>query len=258
MTDVGLTSRISAQPLSSTRIKKDGRESGRWTRTPASIDGIRAQPILNAKKRFVWMPAASIETSLVCYLSSPAVGKTAVSLFFRSPQGLRQVLLRRHHPVLEQVGDRASPELLPDRRRRRKDWASGIPATSQDPHPGRRWQEVQPRLPWAFRFSGDLFARYWTCYAIEYLQPPFRTSAGSPSSWLPDDSESRDSSNPIPKKTHGNTGKSSSCIYSTGTSASSSTAPGAVQSFPQGPTRIWGLARMNFLSPSLTARTTSP
>ncbi|KAL2874108.1 hypothetical protein SGCOL_010696 [Colletotrichum sp. CLE4] len=119
-----------------------------------------------AKKRFIWLSHADAETALICYIGSPPDERPAISDFFDSHFHYENKFLEETTMVLNTW----KTELhLSFYRLVRKNYSpsSGIPSLSCEEFPGNAdWKLAQASM--GFRFSGDFFDRYWTCYVIEY------------------------------------------------------------------------------------------
>lgn len=119
-----------------------------------------------AKKRFIWLPRANIETASLCRLVSPEPERSAMQLFFD-----------RHSRYEKHVWDDTTMvvntwqteihlsfyELVATAR----STTLGLPPLSKDPFPGASKKELR-RASMGFRFDGDFFDRYWTCHYIEH------------------------------------------------------------------------------------------
>jgi hypothetical protein len=121
-----------------------------------------------AKKRFIWLPRASDETALVCYLASTdddgedlAIGRffdrhaNHDVFFFDDTTMVKNIWESEFHLSFFQLARRKKP-------------ARGIPAPSKFELSGKSGRELT-RASMGFRFFGDFFDRYWTCHYIEHV-----------------------------------------------------------------------------------------
>ncbi|KAF2469786.1 uncharacterized protein BDR25DRAFT_288189, partial [Lindgomyces ingoldianus] len=128
----------------------------------------------DAKKRFIWLPKASPETALVCYLTSSDTEKLAISLFFDRHANFENYFIddaamventwdSEFHLSFFQLMDSDQTAFR----------HNGIPEPSDDTFPGYSKSKIT-RASMGFRFNGDFFDRYWTCHFIEYVpaNPP--------------------------------------------------------------------------------------
>ncbi|KAG6357291.1 hypothetical protein INS49_015169 [Diaporthe citri] len=120
-----------------------------------------------AKKRFIWLPHANAETALLCWAATPERERAAVSLFFD-----RHSTYEKHiwddttmvlniwqtelHLSFYELVDASTPHWI------------GLPPLADDAFPGGSGQQIR-RASMGFRFDGDFFDRYWTCYYIEHV-----------------------------------------------------------------------------------------
>lgn len=121
----------------------------------------------DAKKRFIWLPQATAETALACYLATAEVEKPAISLFFDRHANYEKFFIDNTTMVLNtwesefhlsfyQLTDADALSVVP-----------GIPDRNEDVFPGNPKKKIT-RTSMGFRFYGDFFDRYWTCHFIEY------------------------------------------------------------------------------------------
>lgn len=127
----------------------------------------RPRTAKDAKKGFLWLPHANVETALICWVVSFKQERTAISQFFERHSKYEKyswdntVLVLNTwqtelHLSFYVLLDVASPH------------HAGMPAPTGDPFPGGSKQEIR-RASMSFRFDGDLFDRYWTCHYVEYV-----------------------------------------------------------------------------------------
>ncbi|KAK1637300.1 hypothetical protein BDP81DRAFT_406203 [Colletotrichum phormii] len=120
-----------------------------------------------AKKRFIWLQQARGKSALICYVNSPANEQPAMSRFFDSHSHYDNQFLEETTMVLNVWNSELHLSFY---RLIDKDYKPhwGIPSLKGTELPGNaKWKLAQASM--GFRFSGDFFDRYWTCYMIEYI-----------------------------------------------------------------------------------------
>ncbi|KUI72184.1 hypothetical protein VM1G_08061 [Cytospora mali] len=138
---------------------------GHWMMPSCEFFGA-ARTAESAKKRFIWLPEATDDYALVCWMASPETEKSAMALFFDRHSKQENHVWDDTTMVLNTwqtelhlsffvLADASTPKY------------NGLPPLIKDPFPGRPKKEIR-RASIGFRFDGDFFDRYWTCHLIEY------------------------------------------------------------------------------------------
>lgn len=159
-------------------LSKQERADGddyRYVPGSLSLWGYLSRPrvVKEAKKRLIWLPTARDEHAFICYMTSPPDERQAISLFFDRHYHYEKQFLEETTMVLNTWDSELhlSFHRLVDESYEPR---TGIPAPSWRNIPGVANKKLM-RSSMGFRFSGDFFDRYWTCYMVEH------TSSG----WMP-------------------------------------------------------------------------
>ncbi|KAH7309738.1 hypothetical protein B0I35DRAFT_85741 [Stachybotrys elegans] len=132
-----------------------------WTRhleAPRTVE--------KAKKRFVWLPQANLDTALICYLGSPEVEHGSMSLFFDRHVNYELYFFddtTPHMNTWETEVHLSFYQILP------RDPAppTKLITPYEEPLPGHGGGKIA-KASVGFRIFGDFFDRYWTCHLIEH------------------------------------------------------------------------------------------
>ncbi|KXH48869.1 hypothetical protein CNYM01_04885 [Colletotrichum nymphaeae SA-01] len=167
-------------------LSKQERANGNdvhWVSGSLSLWGYLSRPrvVKEAKKRLIWLPAASDQHALVCYMTSPPDERQAISLFFDrhyhyEKQFLEEItmVLNTWHSELHLSFHRLVNESY--------ELETGIPPSSRKNIPGVANRKLM-QCSMGFRFSGDFFDRYWTCYMIEHTSHLWRLGPWGEQGW---------------------------------------------------------------------------
>lgn len=121
-----------------------------------------------AKKRLLYFPVATRTAASICYAATEASEKDNMQEFFE-----RHFCYEKHtidqcsmvHNSWETELHLSYYQLLENSHVLQR----GIPPPQSEPFPGGCGKRIA-RTSVGFRFNGDLFDRFWTCYMVEYTQ----------------------------------------------------------------------------------------
>lgn len=118
-----------------------------------------------AKKRFIWLLNANGETALICYLTSIDVERPAISQFFDHHWNKDDYFFDDTTAITNTWETELHLSFYHLTSYREKSAGHDGRILSENIFPGREAQVVMTSM--GFRFFGDFFDRYWTCYLIE-------------------------------------------------------------------------------------------
>lgn len=135
-----------------------------------------------AKKRLVWLFNANEETALVCYLTSVAIEKPAISLFFDRHWNHDDYFFDDTTALTNTWETELHLSFYYLRNCRGTSGGDNVRILREDIFPDKEQQIIVTSM--GFRFIGDFFDRYWTCHFIESgmaLRPNYNWKTSFPS-----------------------------------------------------------------------------
>jgi hypothetical protein len=119
-----------------------------------------------AKKRFIWLPRANLQTALVCYLAASTEEERLAMTRFFERHAQYEIIFSDNTSLLKNTWESEFHLSFYQLAARKK--SVGIPEPNVEEFPGSADEKLQ-RVSMGFRFYGDFFDRHWTCHYIQYI-----------------------------------------------------------------------------------------